>query len=166
MTIRPAVIGDIPMILKLIKGLAEYEKPLTKSSQLRKTLSARSFQQNPAVFCHVATSGEEVVGIAIWHLNYSTWLGKHGMYLEDLFVEPEERGKGHGLALLRDLAGICLERGYQRFQWWVLDWNKPAIEFYKSLGAIPMDEWTVFRASGESLRKISQSPGDRTWDAI
>ena len=156
MTIRPAVIGDIPMILKLIKGLAEYEKALDEVVATEEDLERSLFANNPQVYCHVATSEENVVGMAIWHLNYSTWLGKHGMYLEDLFVEPEARGKGHGLALLRDLASICLERGYQRFQWWVLDWNKPAIEFYKSLGAIPMDEWTVFRASGESLSKLSQ----------
>jgi GNAT superfamily N-acetyltransferase len=156
MTIRPAVIDDIPMILKLIKGLAEYEKALDEVVATEEDLERTLFHANPTVYCHVATSREKVVGMAIWHLNYSTWLGKHGMYLEDLFVEPEERGNGHGLSLLRYLASICLERGYQRFQWWVLDWNKPAIEFYKSFGAIPMDEWTVFRSSGESLSKLSQ----------
>jgi GNAT superfamily N-acetyltransferase len=88
-------------------------------------------------------------------LNYSTWLGKHGMYLEDLFVLPEHRGAGYGIGLLRELAKICLERGYERFQWWVLDWNQPSIDFYKSLGATPMDEWTVYRATGGALDNMA-----------
>ena len=97
-----------------------------------------------------------VTGIAIWHLNYSTWLGKHGLYLEDLFVDPKYRGAGHGKALLVRLAQICVEQGYPRFQWWVLDWNQPSIDLYKQIGAEPMDEWTTFRLSGDALRKFAR----------
>jgi GNAT superfamily N-acetyltransferase len=96
----------------------------------------------------------DVAGMAIWFLNYSTWQGKHGIYLEDLFVKPEYRGRGYGKALLQHLAQICNEKGYGRFQWWVLDWNSPAIEFYRSLGAVAMDEWTVYRVSGEELKRL------------
>lgn len=154
-SIRKAGLNDIPAILALIRGLAEYEKALVEVVATEDALTASFFCENPQVFCHVATQDETVVGIAIWHLNYSTWLGKHGMYLEDLYVVPESRGHGHGMALLKELARICVERDYERLQWWVLDWNTPSIEFYKSLGAIPMDEWTVFRLSGDALRKLS-----------
>lgn len=156
MTIRPALNSDIPAILKMIRGLAQYEKSLDEVTATEQDLERTLFAQNPQVYCHVATVDEIVVGIAIWHLNYSTWLGKHGIYLEDLYVDPQERGKGHGLALLDELAKICVDRGYERLQWWVLDWNEPSIEFYKSLGAIPMDEWTVFRITGAALKKLSQ----------
>jgi GNAT superfamily N-acetyltransferase len=96
----------------------------------------------------------EIVGMAIWFLNYSTWQGKHGIYLEDLYIRPEFRGRGYGKALLQHLAAICNERGYGRFQWWVLDWNSPAIEFYRSLGAEAMSEWTVYRVTGRPLREL------------
>ncbi len=155
MPVRPASDEDIPAILALIRGLAEYEKALREVVATEDALTASFFCENPQVFCHVATQDEQVVGIAVWHLNYSTWLGKHGMYLEDLYVVPEERGHGHGMALLKELAKICVERDYERLQWWVLDWNQPSIEFYKSIGAVPMDEWTVFRLSGEALRKLT-----------
>jgi GNAT superfamily N-acetyltransferase len=155
MPIRPALVSDVPAILHMIRGLAEYEKALEEVVATEEDLERTLFAKDPAVYCHVVTNDEKVVGIAIWHLNYSTWLGKHGLYLEDLYVEPSQRGKGHGLSLLQELAKICAERGYERMQWWVLDWNKPAIEFYKSLGAIPMDEWTVCRLNGEALRSLS-----------
>jgi len=155
MPIRNAHPSDIPSILALIRGLAEYEKALNEVIATEDALAASFFCKNPQVFCHVATREEKVVGIAIWHLNYSTWLGKHGMYLEDLYVVPEERGQGHGMALLKELARICVECEYERLQWWVLDWNTPSIEFYKSLGAVPMDEWTVFRVSGDALKRLS-----------
>ncbi len=154
-SIRSANPSDIPAILALIRGLAEYEKALNEVVATEDALISSFFCKNPQVFCHVATQDEKVVGIAIWHLNYSTWLGKHGMYLEDLYVVPEQRGHGHGMALLKELANICVEREYERLQWWVLDWNTPSIEFYKSIGAIPMDEWTVFRVSGEALKKLA-----------
>ncbi len=104
----------------------------------------------------ISEQAGQVSGFAVWHLNYSTWLGKHGVYLEDLYVDPRFRGAGHGKALLRKLAQICIEKGYSRLQWWVLDWNKSAIDFYKSIGAEPMDEWTVFRVSGSSLAKLAE----------
>jgi GNAT superfamily N-acetyltransferase len=152
--IRPAKVGDLPEILQLIKDLAIYEKAehevLATVEELERTL----FGEVPKVFAHVVDVDGKVVGIAIWFLNYSTWLGKHGIYLEDLYVQPEFRGEGFGLALLKELARICVERGYPRFQWWVLDWNSPAIEFYSSHGAVAMDEWTVHRITGEALKKL------------
>lgn len=155
MPVRHAKPQDIPAILHLIRGLAEYEKALDEVVATENDLKASFFGENPQVFCHVATQDEKVVGIAVWHLNYSTWLGKHGMYLEDLYVVPEARGHGYGMALLKVLAKLCVDREYERFQWWVLDWNEPSIEFYKSIGAVPMDEWTVFRLSGESLKRLA-----------
>jgi L-amino acid N-acyltransferase YncA len=160
MSIRPARRDDIPAILKMIKGLAEYEEALNEVIATEEDLQHAFFGKNPQVYCHVATSEDAVVGMAIWHLNFSTWLGKHGMYLEDLYVDPNGRGKGHGLALLKELAKICVDRGYERFQWWVLDWNEPSIEFYNSLGAVAMDEWTVFRISGEALENLSTLQAD------
>lgn len=152
--IRPAKVGDLPEILQLIKDLAIYEKAehevLATVEELERTL----FGDVPKVFAHVVDVDGKVVGIAIWFLNYSTWLGKHGIYLEDLYVQPEFRGQGFGLALLKELARICVERGYPRFQWWVLDWNSPAIEFYSSHGAVAMDEWTVHRITGDALKKL------------
>jgi GNAT superfamily N-acetyltransferase len=112
------------------------------------------FSENPQVFCDLVEVDGDIAGMAIWFLNYSTWQGKHGIYLEDLFVKPEFRGLGYGKALLQHLAKTCDERGYGRFQWWVLDWNSPAIEFYKSLGAVAMDEWTVYRVSGQALKDL------------
>ena len=157
MPIRPAQPSDIPQILELIRNLAEYEKALHEVRASEKNLLESLFCENPQVFAHVATQGDEIVGVAIWYLNYSTWLGKHGIYLEDLFVLPQFRGSGHGFALLRHLAQICVDRGYERLQWWVLDWNQPAIDFYKSLDAIAMDEWTVYRATGDALQKIASA---------
>ena len=155
MTVRPAKIGDIPAILHLIRGLAEYEKALEEVVATEEDLISSFFGDNPQVFAHVATKNDLVVAIAIWHLNYSTWLGRHGMYLEDLYVLPYERGQGFGMRLLKELARICVDRGYQRLQWWVLDWNEPSIEFYRSIEAVAMDEWTVFRVSGEPLKKLA-----------
>ena len=153
--IRKAELKDVPAIMALILQLAEYENAPEQVVATEADLVKTLFADQPKVFCHVATVDERVIGIAIWHLNYSTWLGKHGIYLEDLFVISEARGKGHGIALLRELAKICVENNYQRLQWWILDWNEPSIEFYKSLGAVAMDEWTVFRMSGEPLKKLA-----------
>lgn len=155
MAIRRAIISDIPAILALIHQLAEYERAPEQVVATEEDLTRSFFSDNPQVFCHVATENEHVVGIAIWFLNYSTWLGKHGLYLEDLFVIPSMRGHGHGIALLKELARICVENDYERFQWWVLDWNTPSIKFYESLGAAAMDEWTTFRLTGDSLKKLS-----------
>ncbi|MGA1158966.1 MAG: GNAT family N-acetyltransferase [Candidatus Nanopelagicaceae bacterium] len=153
--IRPAVKEDAPIILQLIKELAEYEKAPNEVIATVKDIEATIFAEDPKVFCELVEIDGNVVGMAIWFLNYSTWQGRHGIYLEDLYIKPEFRGKGFGKALLQHLARICSERGYGRFQWWVLDWNSPAIEFYHSIGAVPMSEWTVFRVSGEPLKKLA-----------
>ncbi|MFZ4107743.1 MAG: GNAT family N-acetyltransferase [Candidatus Planktophila sp.] len=153
--IRQAVTADTPRILQLIKDLALYEKAPNEAVATLEQIEQSLFSDRPSAYAHVAEVDGEVVGISIWFLNYSTWLGKPGIYLEDLYVDPEHRGKGLGLALLKELATICVERGYERLQWWVLDWNEPSIEFYKSLGAEAMDEWTVYRVSGEALRKLA-----------
>jgi len=152
--IRQAVTADAPRILQLIKDLALYEKAPNEAIATLEQIEQTLFSDRPSAYAHVAEVDGEVVGISIWFLNYSTWLGKPGLYLEDLYVDPVHRGKGLGLALLKELATICVERGYERLQWWVLDWNEPSIEFYKSLGAEAMDEWTVYRVSGEALRKL------------
>jgi GNAT superfamily N-acetyltransferase len=153
--VRPATIADLPDIFKYIHALAEYEKAPDQVVLSLDDLEQSFFGENPQVYCLLSQEANVVTGIAIWHLNYSTWLGKHGLYLEDLFVDPKYRGAGHGKALLVRLAQICVERGYPRFQWWVLDWNEPAIDFYKSFGAVAMDEWTVFRLSGDPLKKLA-----------
>ena len=154
MSIREAQPSDVSDILRLIKELALYEKAPDEVVATEEHLSKALFNSNPHVFAHVIEVDERVVGIALWFLNYSTWQGIHGIYLEDLYIEPEFRGRGYGLSMLKHLAKICVERGYGRFQWWVLDWNTPSIEFYKSQGAVAMDEWTVFRVSGDDLNKL------------
>jgi GNAT superfamily N-acetyltransferase len=152
--IRYAVTEDAPRILQLIKDLAEYERVPLEAKATLEQIEETIFADKPTAFCHVAEDNGLVVGISIWFLNYSTWLGKPGIYLEDLYIDPAYRSKGYGLALLKELGKICVERDYERLQWWVLDWNEPSIEFYKSLGAVPMDEWTVFRVSGQALKKL------------
>ena len=154
MSIREAKPIDVSDILRLIKDLAIYEKAPDEVFATEELLTAALFNPNPKVFAHVVEVESRIIGMAIWFLNFSTWQGVHGIYLEDLYIEPEYRGRGYGLALLKHLAKICVERGYGRFQWWVLDWNTPSIEFYKSQGAVAMDEWTVFRVSGEDLNKL------------
>jgi GNAT superfamily N-acetyltransferase len=155
MHIRMAQPADVEDIHRLIYELAVYEKApeemVAKIDQIKSSL----FDANPVAFCHVAEVDGKVVGIALWFLNYSTWLGKAGIYLEDLFVQPEYRGHGIGKGFMQTLAALCVERGYERFQWWVLDWNTPSIDFYQALGAVPMDEWTVFRLSGDALKKFA-----------
>ena len=157
MRIRSAQRNEAPIILQLIKDLAEYEKAPNEVIATETEIVATIFASNPSVFCELVEVDGEIAGMAIWFLNYSTWQGKHGIYLEDLYIRPEFRGRGYGKALLAHLAGICNERGYGRFQWWVLDWNSPAIEFYRSLGAEAMSEWTVYRVSGEPLRELGNS---------
>jgi GNAT superfamily N-acetyltransferase len=156
MTIRAARLDDVDEILALIYELALYEKAPEEAKATREQIVETFFCENPKVFCELVEVDGEIAGCAIWFLNYSTWLGKHGIYLEDLFVRPQYRGKGYGKALLKYLASICDERGYGRFQWWVLDWNEPSIEFYKSLGAVAMDEWTVYRVSEQALKKLAE----------
>ncbi len=150
--VREAVPADVPVIVDLIVELATYERARDSATATPGLLTAALFGQSPAVFCHVAEVDGEVVGFALWFLNFSTWLGRHGIYLEDLYVQPAYRGLGLGKALLQTLADIANERGYPRVEWWVLDWNEPAHAFYRSLGAEPMDEWTVWRLTGDALR--------------
>lgn len=144
----------------MIRELAEYEKAPHEVVATEDLLSDALFGASPAVFGLMAEDDERPVGFALWFLNFSTWLGRHGVYLEDLYVRPEYRGQGHGKALLSELARLCVERGYGRFEWWVLDWNEPALEFYRSIGAVPMDEWTVQRLTGEPLRHLAQHSRD------
>ena len=153
--IRPAEPGDVDAIVGLIGDLAEYERARHEVRVDPVSLHAALFGPAPAVFAHVAVVDGDVVGFALWFLSFSTWLGRHGIYLEDLYVRPEHRGGGHGRALLATLARIALERGYGRLEWAVLDWNEPALGFYRSLGAVALDEWTVHRLAGDALRGVA-----------
>ena len=146
--IREARRDDVPIILQLIHDLAVYEKEPDAVRNTPEGLEEALFGSNPRIFAHVAEDDGGVQGFALWFLNYSTWEGVHGIYLEDLYVRPEARGAGYGKALLQTLAGIAAERGYARVEWSVLNWNEPSIQFYRSLGALPQEEWTTFRLSG------------------
>ncbi|WBQ05152.1 GNAT family N-acetyltransferase [Kribbella sp. CA-293567] len=149
--IRRARPADVPAIVDLVHALAEYERAPEECRLTAGQLHTALFGTAPAVFCHVALVEEQVVGCALWFLNYSTWRGVHGIHLEDLFVRPEHRGSGLGKALLTTLAEECVANGYERLEWSVLDWNTPAIDFYRSLGAIPQDGWTTYRLTDQPL---------------
>ncbi|NJQ00007.1 GNAT family N-acetyltransferase [Streptomyces zingiberis] len=149
--IRTATPDDVPAVVAMIRELAVYEKAGHEVLATEDDLHRALFGERPAVFAHIAESGGAVEGFALWFLNFSTWQGVHGIYLEDLYVRPEARGRGHGRALLAELARICVERGYGRLEWSVLNWNAPAIGFYESLGARPQDEWTGYRLTGAPL---------------
>lgn len=140
----------------MIRALAKYERAADQveidEAHLREVL----FGETPTVFAHVVEHGGAVAGMAIWFLNYSTWTGRHGIYLEDLFVHPSARGIGAGMSLLAALARIAIEHGYTRVEWAVLDWNEPALGFYRHLGARPQDDWTVYRLSGADLRRLAE----------
>jgi GNAT superfamily N-acetyltransferase len=153
--IRPATPQDVPHLHRLIRELAAYERSLEEVTGTEDDLRAALFADRPAIFAHVAEHDGAVAGFALWFLNYSTWLGRHGIYLEDLYVTPAVRGAGLGRALLAELARICVQRGYGRLEWWVLDWNAPARGFYESLGAVAMDDWTVHRLAGPALRALA-----------
>ena len=178
---RPATPADIPEILRLVRELAEYERALHEVEATQADLHALLFGGNTpsgaaAAHCHVidapdptadptpdptadlATAPPRLAGFALWFLNASTWLGRHGIYLEDLYVRPQYRGHGYGLALMRALAQVCVERGYGRLEWWVLDWNRPSRDFYEGLGARAMDEWVPYRLTGEALARLG-APG-------
>lgn len=146
-----ATAADVPVILELIRGLAEYEKLSDHVTATEEKLRATLFGPHPAAEVLLSYVGEECVGFALFFQNYSTFLAKPGIFLEDLFVKPAFRGRGVGRALLTRVGKIAKERGCGRFEWEVLDWNAPAIGFYKSLGAVPMDEWTKYRVTGETL---------------
>ena len=154
MKIRPAKREEVGEVLQLIQDLATYEKAPDQVEASSDDLLNTIFAKEPKVFCDLVEVDGQIAGMAIWFLNYSTWQAKHGIYLEDLYIKPEFRAKGYGKALLKHLAQICDKQGYGRLQWWVLDWNSPAIEFYRSLGAEAMDEWTVYRTSGQALKDL------------
>ena len=154
MKIRPAKREEVGDVLQLIQDLATYEKAPDQVEASRDDLLNTIFAKEPRVFCDLVEVDGQIAGMAIWFLNYSTWQAKHGIYLEDLYIKPEFRAKGYGKALLKHLAQICDKEGYGRLQWWVLDWNSPAIEFYRSFGAEAMDEWTVYRTSGQALKDL------------
>ncbi len=168
--IRFARREDLPEICQLVRDLAEYEESLDEAQMTESQLDAALFggptgdeSFHPTASCHVveapSNSGPRLAGFSLWFLNFSTWTGAHGIYLEDLYVRPELRGHGYGKALLAELARLAVERGYTRVQWWVLDWNAPSLDFYRSIGATPMDEWTVQRLSGTALQELAGAAG-------
>ena len=146
--------SDVSAVVKLVHELADYERLPHECRLTDEQLHAALFAEAPALFGHVAEVDGEIAGFALWFLNFSTWRGVHGIYLEDLYVRQDLRGGGIGKALLTALARECVERGYQRLEWSVLDWNEPSIGFYKSLGAVPLDEWTVFRLTDDALTRL------------
>lgn len=150
---RPAVPEDCPLILSFIKALAEYEKMSDQVVATEELLREWIFEKGKAEVIFPVVGGEEV-GFALFFHNFSTFLGRAGIYLEDLFIKPEHRGKGYGKATLQELGRIALERGCGRLEWACLDWNRPSIDFYLSLDAKPMDEWTVYRLTGDSLKGL------------
>ncbi|MCU1603810.1 MAG: GCN5-related N-acetyltransferase [Modestobacter sp.] len=152
MTVRAMVPADVPAVLGMVRELAAYEKSEHEAAMTDQQLHGALFGATPALFGHVAEAEDgALAGFAVWFLNFSTWRGTHGIYLEDLYVRPEHRGSGYGRELLRTLAEVCVTRGYSRLEWSVLDWNAPSIEFYRAAGAVPMDEWTVFRLTDDAL---------------
>ncbi len=155
--IRPACLEDVPVILQLIHDLATYERAPDEVSATEEQLVEVLFGEKPAAEVLLAFEEESPVGFAVYFYNFSTWLGRPGLYLEDLFVKPEKRGKGYGRALLIELAKIARDRCCCRMEWAVLDWNESAIKFYRSLGAKPMHEWTVFRLTGEEIGKLASA---------
>ncbi|MEY7972745.1 N-acetyltransferase family protein [Saccharomonospora xinjiangensis] len=146
--------SDVDAVVELVHDLAEYEKAPHECHLTPQQLHAALFGENPALYGHVAEVDGAIAGFTLWFLNFSTWRGVHGIYLEDLYVRPEMRGSGIGKALLATLARECVDRGYARLEWWVLNWN-PAVEFYKSLGAEAMDEWTVYRLTDDKLAALA-----------
>ena len=181
-SVREATPEDVAQMHQMINELAEYEKApeevIAAEPDLMKALFGRDFSSaeydqhdsisqsglantphgQPAVYAFVIEDpqdSDQLAGMAIWFLNYSTWDGTHGVYLEDLYVRPQFRGQGMGKALMKRLAQVCIDNDYSRFQWWVLDWNQPAIEVYRAMGAMAMDEWTVYRVSGQELKDLA-----------
>jgi len=159
MKIRAATREDVPIILQLIRDLAEYERAPGEVTATEEQLADVLFGERRAAEVLLAFENDAPVGFAVFFQNFSTWLGQPGLYLEDLFVKPEARGKGYGRSLLVHLAKIARDRGCGRMEWAVLDWNEPAIQFYRALGATPMDEWTVFRLKREGIIKLADGGG-------
>jgi GNAT superfamily N-acetyltransferase len=154
-TLRAATIDDVPLILRCIRGLAEYERLAHECVATEDLLRSSLFGESPAAQVVLAMNGDEPAGFALWFRSYSTFLARPGIYLEDLFVSPEFRGRGLGRALLVHLARIAVARGYGRMEWAVLDWNEDAMRFYRSLGAVPVDDWTICRLTGAALPALA-----------
>ena len=159
LSIRPARPGEAALALQFVRELAEYEKLEHEVQATEAMIDAALFGEQPRVFCDIAEWDGEPVGFAVWFLNFSTFSGRPGIYLEDIFVRPAFRGRGVGKALMVHLARKCVENGWARLQWSVLDWNTPSIEFYKSLGGVLLDEWTVVRVSGDALTRLAKANG-------
>lgn len=158
MPLRPASEGDLDTIIELIHALAEYEREPEAVRLDRETLRGHLFGPRPYAEVLLAeTDAGQSAGFALFFHNFSTWEGRPGIYLEDLFVRPELRGHGYGKALLSELARLAIERGCARLEWAVLDWNEPSIAFYKALGALPMDEWTTYRVTGDALDRLARA---------
>lgn len=155
-TLRAARPGDEPGILAGIHALAVYEREPDAVENSVTALTETLFGAEPRAFAHVVEREGEIVGIAVWFLTYSTWTGRHGIWLEDLHVDETQRGRGYGKALIAALAEVCVERAYTRLEWTVLDWNEPAVAFYRSIGAAPMDEWTTQRLTGDQLSALAE----------
>ena len=159
LTVRPARRNDVPAVVAMVHELADFERAPDECTLTERQLEAALFAERPALFGHVAADGDdEPVGMMLWFLNYSTWAGVHGIYLEDLYVRPAARGSGAGRAMLAELARLCVRRGYARLDWSVLDWN-PAREFYHAIGARPLDEWVPYRLTGEGLHRMAELAG-------
>jgi GNAT superfamily N-acetyltransferase len=155
LAIRAAQRGDAALVFSCIRALAEYEKLAHEVATSEAEIAEALFCAAPRVFCDIAEWDGAPAGFALWFYNFSTFRGRQGIYLEDLFVKPEHRGRGIGKALLANLARCARDEGCARVEWWVLDWNKPSIDFYKSLGAVAMDDWTVFRLTGDALTRLA-----------
>ena len=155
LSVRDAGPRDAGLVLQFIRALADYERLADSVEADEETIRSTLFGPNPKAFCSIAEWAGEPAGFALWFYNYSTFLARHGIWLEDLFVRPELRGKGIGKALLKQLAERCVAEGLGRFEWSVLDWNEPSIRFYRSLGAVHMDAWQIFRLSGPELARLA-----------
>lgn len=153
-SIRPARPADVPVILDLIRALARYERLEHQVEATEDGIGAALFGDSPRVFCDLAEEAGEIAGFALWFYTFSTFVGRHGIYLEDLFVRPDRRGRGLGRALIRHLARRCVAENLGRFEWSVLDWNEPAIQFYRAQGARLLDDWTMCRVEGAALRAL------------
>lgn len=160
MSIREATPDDIPALLRLVNDLAAYERQPEALEATPEQYAAALFPDDgstPTTRALVAEVDGVVVGMAVWYLTFSTWTGVNGIWLEDLYVDPSQRGSGLGTALLRRLAAICVEHGWKRLEWWVLTWNEPSIAFYRSLGSVPQDGWEVHRVDGDALARLGAS---------
>ena len=153
--VRPVRPEEVDELFAMICELAEFERSRHEVQSSAQDFQLALFGPDPKLFALVVDHGGELGGFAVWYVNFSTWSGKHGIYLEDLYVRPHLRGTGYGKALLAELARICVDRGYARLEWWVLDWNVDAISFYRSIDALSMDEWTVNRLTGEALHRAA-----------